>query len=351
MEVKKGLLYKNRIVWHILFWIGCYLFFSITYGSYSDEYALEFKANAYLMPVRIIFTYLFVYYILAELLLKRRFNAFFIALLIHAMAYGLVIWLIMYNYIYCCNCIFEGDYPVFYWPKIFGSLLGNYQIPAIAALIFLFKRWYIDQQRKRSLEKDKLEAELKFLKSQIHPHFLFNTLNNLYALTLKKSDKAPDIVIKLSELLDYMLYNSNEEEVDLESEIKLINGYLELEKIRYGERLELNYQLKGDPSGKKIAPLILLPFIENSFKHGASKGTEKPFVDISLTIEDMMLRLIVSNSHTNNNKHLKEGYMEGIGLKNVKRRLELIYPEKHELKVESDHKIFKIILELHLNGK
>lgn len=115
----------------------------------------------------------------------------------------------------------------------------NYPIPAIAAGVVIFKRWYLTQQHSLVLEKEKLEAELNFLKAQIHPHFLFNTFNNLYALTLIKSDKAPDIVIKLSELLDYMLYNSNEKEVKLQKEINQLKGYIDLGKIRYGERLNM----------------------------------------------------------------------------------------------------------------
>ncbi len=122
---------------------------------------------------------------------------------------------------------------------IFGTIMLNYPIPAIAAGVVIFKRWYLTQQHSLVLEKEKLEAELNFLKAQIHPHFLFNTFNNLYALTLIKSDKAPDIVIKLSELLDYMLYNSNEKEVKLQKEINQLKGYIDLGKIRYGERLNM----------------------------------------------------------------------------------------------------------------
>jgi sensor histidine kinase YesM len=343
MNNPTGLLFRHRLWWHILFWVFIYLFYSLTYGSYSEKYAQEFISNLYLLPVRIAGTYIFIYYIIPKFLLARKYLAFSALVIVHAVLFGFVMWLVMYFLIYCKGCIYDTKYPLIYLPKIFAILIGNYEIPAIAALIVITKRWYVDQQVTRELEKEKLEAELKFLKSQIHPHFLFNTLNNLYALTLKKSDKAPDMVIRISEMLDYMLYQSNEREVPLSKEIDLLNTYLELEKTRYGKRLDLSFNIRGNAENKLIAPLLLLPFVENSFKHGASSDIEKPFIKIMLEITGPSLVLKVTNSY---GSQIKENCCEGIGLKNVKRRLDLLYKDHHELQVSQIDGIFEVIFRL-----
>jgi two-component system, LytTR family, sensor kinase len=341
MDNKKLIFFRYRVLWHILFWVMCYLFYAVTYGAYNDKYCGEFIANLYLLPIRIAGTYVLIYYLIPCFLLKRKYVAFSILAILHVCLYGIIIAYAIHIFIYCPTCIYWKENP-FGIRLILESIASNYEIPAVAATIVIFKNLYLHQQQNQALEKEKLEAELKFLKSQINPHFLFNTLNNLYALTLKKSDKAPDVVIKLSEMLDYMLYNSNEKEVKLTEEIKLIENYLELEKIRYGDRLKQNIEIKGSDGGKYIAPLIILPFIENSFKHGVSSAIHNPFVDISLQISDKCLELSVKNSF--NEQTVKENYSEGIGLKNVIRRLELLYPNRHELKIVKQNNTFEVYL-------
>jgi LytS/YehU family sensor histidine kinase len=199
--------------------------------------------------------------------------------------------------------------------------------------------------KNKMLAEEKMAAELNFLKSQIHPHFLFNTLNNLYALTLIKSEKTPDIVLKLSELLDYMIYKSNDVFVSLAKELKIIEGYIELEKMRYNERLEITYQVKGEADKYQIAPLILLPFIENCFKHGASKDRVKPVIHIEINIEPTFLFLKAINSIPEKMEN-EESEREGIGLSNVKRRLELIYPGKYEFEIRPNSKKFEVELKI-----
>jgi LytS/YehU family sensor histidine kinase len=197
----------------------------------------------------------------------------------------------------------------------------------------------------KKLTEEKLAAELGFLKSQVHPHFLFNTLNNLYALTLIKSDKTPDIVLKLSGLLDYMIYKSNDDFVPLKKEMEILESYIELEKMRYNERLELKYEIEGEVDSHQIAPLILLPFIENSFKHGASNDRTRPNIKIHFKIEPEYLQLNVLNSVPGEIKK-DESVSEGIGLKNVSRRLELIYPNQHKLLIKRGENQFEVDLKI-----
>jgi sensor histidine kinase YesM len=340
----RGIFFRYRVMWHILFWIMVHIFYSITYGSHTDKYREEFFLNFYLLPIRILATYSFIYFIIPGFLIKRRFVAFSFLSVFHAMIYGSLIWIAQDKFYYCKDCVYgEKDLvPFSYMYKIFGSIITNYIIPAVAGAIVLFKRWYTDHQKNQDLEKEKLEAELKFLKSQIHPHFLFNTLNNLYALTLKKSSQAPDIVIRLSEMLDYMLYNSNEKLVKLKDEIKLITGFLELEKLRYGDRLDLRVDIQGEESELFIAPLLLLPFIENSFKYGARCDIKNPSVEITLDVNDTCLIFTIVNTYcAEDGSQIKN---DGIGLKNVIRRLDLIYPGRYELKFDPGETLYKVYL-------
>ena len=156
--------------------------------------------------------------------------------------------------------------------------------------------WIIQQRDKKDLESQTLQSELKFLKSQINPHFLFNTLNSLYALTLKKSDLAPEIVLKLSEMMRYMLYECNEKEVPLRKEINYMQNYLELEKLRHGAKMLINLNINGEIKDQKISPLILIPFIENSFKHGINNQISQGFVNLELNVAENDLQMVLENS-------------------------------------------------------
>jgi two-component system LytT family sensor kinase len=334
-----GLLFRHRVWWHVIFWLVWYFFYIITYSSGVIEQA-QFINNLYLLPVRMAGTYLLIYWILPKFLFKKKYTQFIILAVVHAFLFGFCISLALY---FATGRLDLGSL-LFIRP-----LVLNYQIPATAAAIYLFKRMYLIQQYSLNLEKEKLEAELKFLKSQIHPHFLFNTLNNLYALTLKKSDKAPEMVIQLSNLLEYTLYSGKETEVRLKEEIKQIKGYIDLEKLRFGNRLKIKTDIDGNVDGLMIAPLLLLPFVENSFKHGASTDLKSPFIDIKLNVKDNRLVFSLSNS-TGIESPKNEGYKEGIGLKNVKRRLELLYPRKHSLEIIQKNDIFDVNLTLELNA-
>lgn len=337
--------FRFRFWWHLLFWVLIFLMYWITYGGYLDRYHEEFVVGLTLLPARIIGTYIFIYLILPFATEKKNFITFGILAIIHAVLYGFLIW----SSYYVTNLYTEyydfSHCSLFYIPKIFNKLISNYGIPVLAAAIIIFKKWYVDEQMNKKLTEEKLAAELGFLKSQVHPHFLFNTLNNLYALTLIKSDKTPDIVLKLSGLLDYMIYKSNDDFVPLKKEMEILESYIELEKMRYNERLELKYEIEGEVDSHQIAPLILLPFIENSFKHGASNDRTRPNIKIHFKIEPEYLQLNVLNSVPGEIKK-DESVSEGIGLKNVSRRLELIYPNQHKLLIKRGENQFEVDLKI-----
>ena len=215
--------------------------------------------------------------------------------------------------------------------------------------IKIIKNWFQQQQVSQALEKSSMQSELKFLKSQINPHFLFNTLNNLYALTLKKSDNAPEIVIKLSEMMRYMLYECNERRVPLSKEIKYIQNYLDLEKLRQGDRIDISFEWHGHVADQKIAPLMFIPFLENSFKHGANSGIDRGHVHINMDINDANLTFHISNSKPPPIPNPGIRKVGGIGLMNVERRLNLIYPNSYDLNIENKPNEYSVNLQLQLD--
>lgn len=227
--------------------------------------------------------------------------------------------------------------------EILKLILGIYPIVGLAAFIKVGQHWLERDRASQRLEKEKIEAELNFLKAQIHPHFLFNTLNNLYALTLKKSDKASEVVLKLSHLLSYLLYEGNEPQVPLDKELEVIRTYVALEKIRYGDRLDISYTIKGSAAVKEVPPMLLLPFVENTFKHGASQQLEQVWVQIEVMIQEDVLKLRVLNSKSTVLK-TQENKVEpqGIGLKNVQRRLALLYGNSYTLDIHDKGTYFRI---------
>jgi hypothetical protein len=215
-----------------------------------------------------------------------------------------------------------------------------------ALLIKLVKRWWLKQKETEQLAGEKTKAELQLLKAQIHPHFLFNTLNNIYFFTLSGSPKAPEMIKKLSGLLQYIINECNQSLVPLQKEINMLKDYTALEKIRYGEQSEMTINITDDNSGSMIAPLLLIPFVENSFKHGASRMISNSRVDLRITIENGTLLFFIMNSRPKETEpQLKKG---NIGLKNVKKRLELLYPDAHELNIVSEPESFAVYLKLRL---
>lgn len=230
--------------------------------------------------------------------------------------------------------------------------VGNFVVAVLSTVLNIITGWWRYQQEKQHLLTQTMQSELRFLKSQINPHFLFNTLNNLYALTLKKSDKAPEIVLKLSEIMRYMLYECNERRVLLTKEIQYMQNYLDLERLRQPANIEIALTTEGHISDQTIAPLLFIPFLENSFKHGVNNQISPGgYVRAVLRVQDDDLEFSIENSkpeHTPKAVHpnVKSG---GIGLANVRQRLDMLYPNSHDLIIENEPTRYAVTLLLKLN--
>jgi len=303
------------------------------------------------LPIVISAVYFNIYFLIPKFLLTKRYILFFILLFVSAISFTLILRLDSYFVIIptlYSNEFLDSYYKVGFFriSYLISHFVSIYMVVVGAAFIKLLMQWYNSKQQNQLLRSENLETELKFLKSQIHPHFLFNTLNNLYALTLKKSDKAPETVLKLSELLDFMLYDCNASKIYLDKELQLVKSYIDLEKLRYSDDLAIQFEVAGEISKVEIAPLLILPFIENCFKHGISEKIDGSWIKISLDVQDNSMKLVVENSRSTNPQGDPNGYKEGIGIENVRRRLQLLYPGNHRLEIiKADH-IHCIKLEL-----
>ncbi len=228
------------------------------------------------------------------------------------------------------------------------TFLPNFLVVGTSTLVKITLDWLKNQREKQELHTQTMQSELRFLKSQINPHFLFNTLNSLYALTLKKSDKAPDIVLKLSEMMRYMLYECNEPFVPLRKEVHYIKNYLELEKLRQGENIHIDFKVEGNISNQKIAPLMFMSFIENCFKHGLGNHIAPGFVRISLNVEGNSIKALIENSKPQSMPKALHPRSGGIGLVNVRRRLDLLYQNRYTLDIEDAPNTYAVHLNISL---
>jgi len=342
---------KRRVFFHFLFWILYLVYFTIAFASFRDNYLQSFTEVAVTLPVRLAAAYLTLYWLIPGFLDKERYLPLIFLSILSAIAFGYMDRILLHLF-YVPRYIPDYDYasyPLTSISKAIQRTTSIYTVVFAAAAIKLIKRNYHNERVTREMAKEKLDAELQFLKAQIHPHFLFNTLNSLYSLTLRKSDQSAEVVLKLSQFLDYMLYDCNVREIALPKELEQIQNLVSLEKLRYGERLDIHFQVHGPVQEYRVPPLLMLPFLENAFKHGVSQQSENSFIFIDLKVKGEDLTFRIENSSSGPGEVRELDYTKGIGLKNVKRRLDLLYtPNGYHLEMFSEEDSFTIILHLKL---
>ncbi|MFT3674569.1 MAG: histidine kinase [Chitinophagaceae bacterium] len=349
---------RHRLLYHLLFWIGYVLFetyveFAWISSSFASTPPLErwimaLEAECTLVLIKVPLCYFLSYLLNTDdhVLFKGALRkvtitilSFIIATLLHRLLIVFFILPYFYHEAASASALFEPN-------RIMSSFLD---LIFVAGLLIAFNQYRMQhamKEKQKGLEKEKLEAELKFLRAQTNPHFLFNTLNNIYALARKKADETPEVVMKLSKLLRFMLYESARPSITLAEELRVMDDYIELERIRYDERLEIQLERSVDNEQQAIAPLILLPFVENAFKHGASESRFQSFIHLSITLQDGVLTFMISNSMAEADDH---PIQENIGLSNVRRQLQLMYPD-HQLSLESLKNRFSVCLILNLQS-
>ena len=333
-----------RISMHIIFWFCAWFFFFFYYKRYSEINSYTFGASLINLIVAITTVYTFNYHLIPNILLKskkRKFFAFAFVTIVMFFYIQLLLTLLL-----VVKQLSDGHHLFPEMLDIVMLFFNLFFVVFIAIAIKFYKRWNEKDFQEQKVQKEKVEAELQMLKTQINPHFLFNTLNSIYVLAMKQSEQTANTVMKLSDILDYILYRIDTPKIAISNEIKIIENYIELEKIRFSNRIDINFTTDLKSQGIQIPPMLIIPFIENAFKHGVAKSIEKSWIKISLKETDGALNILVANSKTQSKVEDKTG---GIGLMNVKKRLSLLYKEKYELNIFEEQMQYTVSLSIPIN--
>lgn len=329
----------KKVILHTLFWVFYVLFFGSVYGKYGNDFSWYILESLCMLPFVMFATYVTIYAILPFYLKSRRLivTIVLIILLLFTVTLGERIFLRKLNALpVTADSVFGVTF-------LYLMLETNFMV-AIAFAIKIVKKWLQQQQEKHEIEKRNLRAELDVLKSQLHPHFLFNTMNNLYALSLEHSAKTSEGIARISELLRSVLYECNEPEVPLQNEIDLIKNFINLENMRYEKPLNLEFTVTGETENERIAPMIIFTFVENCFKHGSRINPDECKITLDLWVNKDGLTFTAENTLfpvSDPNSGKKEG---GIGLLNLNKRLDIIYRNRYLLNTEEDSGVFRVKL-------
>lgn len=334
-------LFKNRVLQHVLFWSLSFLILTNVLKVSVEIKKIDIIYTAIFHVPIVLIVYLNLKLLFPVFLEKGKY--FFYSILVLALiSFGAGFYIILFNS--WIDHIFSGYYFIAYYGFFDISLYFVIYI-FVTSLLRLARGWFQLQE----IEKEKTVAELKALKSQINPHFLFNSLNSIYSLARKNSAQVPEKVIQLSDLMRHIIYDSEVEFILLSKEIEMIRNYIELQNLRTPEKEKIELEVVGKVEGKKVAPLIFLPFVENSFKHGLKSGAEHPFVKIKIEVLPDDLIFEIENSKGKTSDPVDSKY-KGIGIENVKKRLGLIYPGCYSLKIVNNDETYKVLLQININN-
>ncbi len=332
----------NRIILHILFWLLSFFIFSYTF-KISDEVSRIDYIFSGLFHLSLLFgVYVNLAMLMPALFNKKRYILYSIAL-IPTIFLSILLNLLTFNQL--ADIVLPGYYFVSHFEFWDIGFFAIFYI-LITSLLKLSRSWFELQEMNNRLdriEKENIKSELSTLKAQINPHFLFNSLNVIYSQAIKGSNKTPEAIIQLSDILRYVIYNTTNEKVSLKTEIKLIEDYIELQKFRIDETSRIKFEHDVKNENCYIAPMLLLPLVENSFKHGIKGDLVQSFLNIRLETTNSSILFEIEN---NKGDYEKEG-QSGIGISNIRQRLNLLYPDKHEFIIEEIAALFKVKMVLY----
>ncbi|MBE0655189.1 MAG: sensor histidine kinase [Bacteroidales bacterium] len=332
------------IIQHSLFWLLSFKVLLELFSSSSDPAKIDFIYTAVFLCTILIPVYINLNLSIPLLLSRRRYLLFVISFFLLTILFSGFNQLTFNKLI---DFILKDYYFISYY-DFFDITRYFFVFLLLTTLIKLSKAWFSVSEARQKLaeaEKQKVENELQALKSQINPHFMFNSLNNIYALALKKSDKTPEAILKLGDIMRYVIYEAREETVKLGKEIKFMRDYIDLQKIR-SRNAKVIFTINNLDEEQIIAPLLFLPILENGFKHGI-KGEREGYLEVFVGQENGMLTFISENNRGEGNGSEKPKF-KGIGIENVRRRLEISYPGKHEFFIFEDNNLFRVEMKLEL---
>jgi len=340
-----------RIGYHILFW-GMYLLLnalvvSVLEGRSQFEFLPYYMyREAFSLPVKLGLTY-FIFYNIIPLYLDRSKLGKLVAMTLVSFIIAALFYQLSLNAYY--EYLEKKAFTILQKQGLILAVFDLYITITSATIIKMIKLRYKSQEFEEQLMQEKLQSELNFLRAQTNPHFLFNTLNNLYVLARKKSDRTSGAIMMLSKIMRFVLYDCRAHQIAVSDEAKVIQDYIELEKLRYNDRLTVLYEEDLDNPHALVAPLLLLPFVENSFKHGAHSTTGKADIHISLTLKNKELVFSVENTVDGEEETPAATGSSGIGLRNVQRQLDLLYPGRFSLISGREDSMYRAHLRISLD--
>jgi two-component system LytT family sensor kinase len=339
MSIKKK---SIRILIHVSFWIVVFTGFMFLYGYRNETYIDKLFLQIRFAFFEILYVYFVIYFLIPRYLLKKKTILFFG---FFSVTFILTLLLEQLTMTYFSKAFSTSTYlksllnPSFYW-----LALENLFIIILASSIKFTKQWFQNQRITEELKRKNLETELQLLKSQLNPHFLFNTLNNINSLIFIDQQKTYDTVIKLSDLMRYMIYETNTELVFLNDEIEAVKNYIELQRIRLKNHNYIDFSVKGNPNSIRVAPMLFIPFVENAFKHGKKESSENTGIQIHFEITKTKLFFSTQNQ-IKQKQNTEKG---GIGIENAKRRLQLLYANSHQFSIKNHNNLFTVQLTIEL---
>jgi two-component system, LytTR family, sensor kinase len=342
LSVKQSRFFTFAI--HVLIWAGLYIipFIDDTRQHFSPHFIWR---HSELFILLIAFFYFNTYFLIRKLFQPGKLLYYFLAIL------SCIVFISITNLAF--SQIIDIAIPIpaefhipNYFHRLFFPVFPSLFVFAISMAIKITNEWFNSEKQKKEMENEKLHSELAFLKSQVNPHFLFNILNNICSLARKKSDDTENAIIQLSRIMRYMLYDSKDEKVSLEKEVEYLQNYIDLQRLRISDSVIIKFDIEGNIEGRMVEPMLLIPFVENAFKHGVSY-LEASEIDIRLKIENEILNFSVENNKIKKNDDPVQ-QESGIGLKNVLRRLDLLYPGTHRINIEEKMSKYIVNLEITL---
>jgi sensor histidine kinase YesM len=337
----------SRVGLHVIFWLVYIVLNALLNHIYDrvEHFPEAMLGELFSLPPKICLVY-FIFYYIIPLYLDRSKVVLLILLIVAAFAFCTVFYRVFVGYFYFNNFDPGRNFVIFNTNGVVLTLFDLFITTAAATTIKMIRVHYKSIEFEQELIREKLQSELSFLRAQTNPHFLFNTLNNLFVLARKKSDKTADAIMMLSKIMRFVLYECRQPRISVSDEAKVIQDYIELEKLRYNKRLTVDYQEDTDNSHASIAPLLLLPFVENSFKHGAGGTTGDVVISIMIYLRNNHLTFTVKNTVDDDQDLI--GNSGGIGLRNVQRQLDLLYADHYSLKTGREGGYFVAELKINL---
>ena len=339
-------IFQIRILQHLVFWALSFVILLYFFNASNKFEKIDFIYTAIFHVSLLAGVYLNLL-VLIPLFLKKNRYLFYGLLLLAVIAGTAGFNLLTFNKL--IDYILPGYYFISYY-EFDDILIFVIVYIGLTTLLKLSKSWFLLMEadhRLMRVEKEKIQNELVALRSQINPHFLFNSLNSIYSLALHQSARTPAVILKISDLMRYMLYEANEDKVPLKNELQFLENYFELQKLRSDDRAEITLNITGEIKKQQIAPLLFLPFIENSFKHGVKGDPEGGFTKVNINVSGEEMQMDVINNKGQIDK-VEKGDFQGIGIQNARRRLELLYPGRHILSINDLNTAFEVKLKLEM---